>query len=163
MPIYAECGGLMLVARSLTVEGTTHPMMGLLDLDVLQERRPQGHGYAVARVDRPNAFFPLGVRIAGHEFHYSRVTGGADARETAMSLERGHGVSGGRDGVSTGSVFASYMHVHAGGSPAWAEGLAAAAQRHAAGRTATRSTAAGNSTTARPDRPALRSEEMTWR
>lgn len=163
VPIYAECGGLMLVARSLTVEGTTHPMMGLLDLDVLQEHRPQGHGYAVARVDRPNAFFPVGVRIAGHEFHYSRVAGGADARETAMLLERGHGVSGGRDGVCNGSVFASYMHVHAGGSPAWAEGLAAAARRHAAGRTATHSTAAGDSKTARPDRPALRSEEMTWR
>src|SRR5664280_2051899 len=52
VPIYAECGGLMLLARSLAVDGTAHEMAGILDLDVVQERRPQGHGYAVARVDR---------------------------------------------------------------------------------------------------------------
>jgi cobyrinic acid a,c-diamide synthase len=163
VPIYAECGGLMLLARSLVVDGTAHAMAGILELDVVQERRPQGHGYAVARVDRPNAFFPEGVRVAGHEFHYSRVAGGDDARKTAMALERGHGVSGGRDGVSSGSVFASYIHVHAGGSPAWADGLAAAARRHVAGRTAPVSTPEVNSTTATPDRPANHSEEMTCR
>lgn len=163
VPIYAECGGLMLLARSLAVDGTAHEMAGILDLDVVQERRPQGHGYAVARVDRENAFFPEGARIAGHEFHYSRVAGGRDAGNTTMALERGHGVSGGRDGVSNGTVFASYMHVHAGGSPAWADGLAAAARRHAGGRTAPVSTSTTNSATARSDRPATPSEEITWR
>ena len=162
VPIYAECGGLMLLARSLAVDGTTHRMAGILDLDVVQERRPQGHGYAVARVDRANEFFPEGTRISGHEFHYSRVAGGRDAARTAMALERGHGVSGGRDGVVSGSVFASYIHVHAGGSPAWADGLAAAARRHAGGRTAPISTSEANSTTARSDRPATHSEGMTW-
>jgi cobyrinic acid a,c-diamide synthase len=163
VPIYAECGGLMLLARSLAVDGAAHEMAGILDLDVVQERRPQGHGYAVARIDRPNAFFPEGARVAGHEFHYSRVAGGGDAGKTAMALERGNGVSRGRDGVSSGNVFATYLHVHAGGSPAWAEGLAAAARRHAGGRAAPVSTSPYDSTTAKPDRPATLSEETTWR
>ncbi|HTS02185.1 MAG TPA: cobyrinate a,c-diamide synthase [Thermoanaerobaculia bacterium] len=163
VPIYAECGGLMLLARSLAVGGATHEMAGILELDVVQERRPQGHGYAVARVDGANAFLPEGARISGHEFHYSRVAGGRDAAKTAMALERGHGVSGGRDGVTSGTVFASYIHVHAGGSPAWADGVAAAARRHAAGRTVPPSTSPENSTTARSDRPATLSEETTCR
>lgn len=163
VPIYAECGGLMLLARSLAVDGTSHAMAGILDLDVAQERRPQGHGYAVARVDRPNAFFPEGARVAGHEFHYSRVAGGGDAGKTVMALERGSGVSGGRDGVSSGSIFATYIHVHAGGSPAWADGLAATARRYAAARTAPVSTSESNATTARSERPANHSEEMTCR
>jgi cobyrinic acid a,c-diamide synthase len=163
VPIYAECGGLMLLARSLAVDGAAHEMAGILDLDVVQERRPQGHGYTVARVDHANAFFPEGTRIAGHEFHYSRVTGGRDGGKTVMVLERGHGVSGGRDGVSCGSVFASYIHAHAGGSPAWADGLAAAARRYAGGRTAPASTSPDNSTAARSHGPASLSEETTWR
>jgi cobyrinic acid a,c-diamide synthase len=128
LPIYAECGGLMLLARELTVEGHSYPMAGVLDLSVEQTRRPQGHGYALARIDRPNPFFAEGIEIRGHEFHYSRVTGGSDAKATSMALGRGGGVGGGRDGIVKGKVFASYIHVHAASSGAWADGLMAAAR-----------------------------------
>jgi cobyrinic acid a,c-diamide synthase len=128
VPIYAECGGLMLLSRQLTVGGRTYPMAGVLDLEVEQMRRPQGHGYATGRVDRSNPFFPEGTELRGHEFHYSRVTGGADATRTAIALGRGGGIGAGRDGVVKGSVFASYVHVHAASSEVWAEGLVAAAR-----------------------------------
>jgi cobyrinic acid a,c-diamide synthase len=134
VPIYAECGGLMLLARTLTVDGRSHRMSGVLDLDVEQTRRPQGHGYAEGRIDRENPFFAEGEEIRGHEFHYSRVTGGDDARRTAVALGRGGGVAAGRDGVCHGSVFASYVHVHAATSDAWADGLMAAARGRERGR-----------------------------
>lgn len=128
VPIYAECGGLMLLARALTVQGRTHRMSGVLELEVEQTSRPQGHGYAVGRIDRRTAFFPEGQEIRGHEFHYSRVSGGADAARTALALGKGGGISAGRDGISKGGIFASYVHVHAASSDAWADGLMAAAR-----------------------------------
>jgi cobyrinic acid a,c-diamide synthase len=128
VPVYAECGGLMLLARSLTVDGRSHAMAGVLDLDVEQTLRPQGHGYAIGRFDRPTSFFPEGAELRGHEFHYSRVTGGGDSTRTALALAKGDGIARGRDGITKGKVFASYVHVHAASDDAWAEGLMAAAR-----------------------------------
>jgi cobyrinic acid a,c-diamide synthase len=123
MPVYAECGGLMFLARELIVDGTSHPMAGVLDLVVEQAARPQGHGYVVAEVDRDNPFFPAGTRLRGHEFHYSRVIAGDDFEVTTLRLDRGQGVGGGRDGLVKGRVWASYVHLHALGTPAWATAL----------------------------------------
>jgi cobyrinic acid a,c-diamide synthase len=123
MPVYAECGGLMFLARELIVNGVTHPMAGVLDLIVEHRARPQGHGYVEAEVDRPNPFFPRGTRLRGHEFHYSRVVPGGDSTSTALELQRGKGLGGGRDGVSRGRVWASYLHLHALGTPDWAVAL----------------------------------------
>lgn len=123
LPVYAECGGLMYLARELVTDGVSHPMVGILDLVVEQTTRPHGHGYAEGTVDRANPFFESGSRLRGHEFHYSRPRGGADRAATVVGLERGTGVGEGRDGIVTGRVWASYLHLHALGTPAWAPAL----------------------------------------
>jgi cobyrinic acid a,c-diamide synthase len=133
-PVYAECGGLMYLARELIVDGVTHTMTGLLDLVVEQTERPQGHGYVEAEVDRENPFFDTGTRLRGHEFHYSRPTGGSAAKENALLLHRGRGLGNGRDGIVRGNIWASYMHIHALGTPSWAERLTALARTHRAGK-----------------------------
>jgi len=127
MPIYAECGGLMFLARQLIVDGTSYPMAGVLDLVVEHGTKPDGHGYVEAEVDRSNPFFALGTRLRGHEFHYSRVTGGEDSAATTLRLRRGRGVGGARDGVVRGRIWASYTHLHALGTPSWGTSFAAAA------------------------------------
>jgi len=129
MPVYAECAGLMYLAQKLVVDGVVHPMAGVLDLVVDQRKTPQGHGYEVAVADRDNPFFPAGTRLAGHEFHYSKVIGGNDRERCVLRVERGSGVGQQRDGITRGRVFASYLHLHAGATPNWADGfLALAAQ-----------------------------------
>lgn len=130
MPVYAECGGLMFLARELIVEGVSHPMAGVLDLIVEQGARPEGHGYVEAEVDQPNPFFPTGARLRGHEFHYSRVVAGSDSTATTLRLHRGHGIGARRDGLVSGRVWASYLHLHALGTPAWADSLTALARTH---------------------------------
>jgi cobyrinic acid a,c-diamide synthase len=137
MPIYAECGGLMYLARELIVDGSSYPMAGILDLVVEQTERPQGHGYEVAKVDRDNEFFPTGSSLVGHEFHYSRVVAGADLSATVLAIERGRGVGDGRDGIAKGRVWASYLHLHALAAPRWAEGFLAQAARYGAERSGT--------------------------
>lgn len=128
LPAWAECGGLMYLARAIVREGREYPMVGALPIAVEHTARPQGHGYAAATVDRPNPFLPRGTRLAGHEFHYSRIVGSFEGA-TALALERGTGLGGGRDGLAVGNVLATYMHVHALGAPEWAPGFVEAALR----------------------------------
>jgi len=128
MPIYAECGGLMYLARELIVDGVSHPMAGVLDLVIEQTARPVGHGYVEAEVDRANPFFDRSTVLRGHEFHYSRVVSGGDADASCLRLRRGQGIDGGRDGLSVGTVWASYLHLHALGTPTWASAFTSLAR-----------------------------------
>jgi cobyrinic acid a,c-diamide synthase len=131
LPIYAECGGLMLLARSLTWRGERYPMTGVLPIAVEVCDAWQGHGYMRMVVDTPNPFFSLGVELRGHEFHYSRILLQGDIPPTACSVTRGTGSYPGRDGIIMQNVWASYAHLHALATPQWAVGLLAAARRYA--------------------------------
>ncbi len=135
MPVYAECGGLMYLARELRVNGVVHPMSGVFDLVVEQTARPQGHGYETVVIDQPNPFFPVGTELKGHEFHYSKIVSGSSLPKTVASVSRGTGTGEGRDGIVAGNVWASYLHIHASATPDWAVGFLAAAMTHAADHT----------------------------
>ncbi len=130
LPAWAECGGLMYLARALVRDGCEYPMVGALPIVVEHTGRPQGHGYMAATVDNWNAFFPVGTRLSGHEFHHSRVVSCTGA-DTALDVERGAGLGGGRDGLVVGNVVATYMHLHALGTPGWAGSVVRAARRFA--------------------------------
>ncbi len=125
LPVYAECGGLMFLGESLSVEGEKYPMAGVLPITFDMKKKPQAHGYTIAEVDRPNPFYPPGTLLHGHEFHYSAVTGIAEEalQHSAFSMQRGRGIKDKRDGICYNNVLGTYTHVHALGSPEWASGL----------------------------------------
>jgi cobyrinic acid a,c-diamide synthase len=81
-------------------------------------------------VDGWNPFFPVGTRLLGHEFHHSRVVSCTGA-DTALDVDRGTGLGGGRDGLVVGCAVATYAHVHALGTPGWAGAVVRAARRYA--------------------------------
>ena len=122
LPVYAECGGMMLLARTIRWRGETHPMAGVLPMDMVVEARPQGHGYAEVTVDRDNPYFSVDTQLRGHEFHYSRVVDGVGLH-SVFDVGRGTGSLAGRDGLVIGNVLASYIHIHARGTPQWAPGV----------------------------------------
>ncbi len=128
LPVWAECGGLMYLARALVVDAVAHPMVGAVPIEVEQTSRPQGHGYVAARVDGENPFLSRGAELRGHEFHYSRIRVGSGAVRTVLALDRGVGVGEGRDGILVGGVVAGYTHIHALGAPEWAPALVRAAR-----------------------------------
>ena len=130
LPIYAECGGLMYLSRSIGHQGQSAEMVGVLPCEVEMTARPQGHGYVLAECVHPNPYYPPGVQLRGHEFHNSRLVGLPEDWPTALRLERGAGLGGQRDGLIYRNVFASYLHLHIGGARAWAEGLMALATSH---------------------------------
>jgi cobyrinic acid a,c-diamide synthase len=134
LPIYAECGGLMYLGQELILEDRAYPMAGVLPISYGFSRRPQGHGYTVVSVDRPNPYFAVGSTYRGHEFHYSRVLewGGGDA-DLVFKMQRGAGIWNGRDGACRKNVLATFTHLHALGAPAWAEAVVRVARAYRRG------------------------------
>jgi len=123
LPTYAECGGLMYLGESFAWDGAQHEMTSVLPLRLTVGRRPQGHGYEEVTVTRPTAFFEVGTRLRGHEFHYSSVVHGLGEVETAYRVGRGTGLGRGVDGVVLPNGLASYLHLHALSAPEWAPAL----------------------------------------
>jgi len=125
LPIYAECGGLMYLGKEIVLEDAAYPMVGVLPVVFGLSPKPKGHGYTIVTVDGKNPFYPEGMEIRGHEFHYSWV---ASFEETAdcrlvFSMKRGAGFLNHRDGVCYKNILATYTHIHASGTPEWARTL----------------------------------------
>jgi len=124
LPIYAECGGLMYLGEELVLEKKTYPMAGVLPLSFDFYTRPQGHGYTVVTVVNENPFYDVGTEIRGHEFHYSRVSKwSGDENELVFRMQRGVGITREKDGICYKNVLATYTHIHALGTPQWAQAL----------------------------------------
>jgi len=124
LPVYAECGGLMYLGKTLVLGETAYPMAGVLPVVFGFSKKPQGHGYTVVVVERENPYFPVGTELRGHEFHYSTVLewSGAD-KDLAFSMKRGAGFVRQKDGLCFKNVLATYTHIHALGTPGWADAL----------------------------------------
>lgn len=129
LPIYAECGGLMLLSRALTWRGSRYRMAGVCNFEVEVCGSPQGHGYSELLVDTENPFFSVGTRLTGHEFHYSRIVANGETPSTACAVLRGTGCFASRDAVLSESenVWAAYTHLHALATPEWARAMIRAA------------------------------------
>lgn len=146
MPIYAECGGLMYLARSIRWGGEMRAMAGVIDADIVVRREPQGRGLVAVE---PTAAFPwpqtddgAGVRtsIAAHEFHYAEMIDPPRDARYAWRMLRGHGINGTSDGIVIDNVLAAFTHQRDTSANRWAARFAAfvrerraAAQRHAPG------------------------------
>lgn len=131
LPIYAECGGLIFLGRSIVLDGQEFPLAGVFPVTFGMSSKPQGHGYSTFTVEQDNAFYPIGTTIKGHEFRYSTVDAWeGQPEELALNMERGTGFQAGRDGLIKKNVLALYTHVLASGTPEWARGLVRAARLH---------------------------------
>ena len=123
-PVYAECGGLMYLAKDVEWKGEKYSLSGILPINIRMNDKPQGHGYCEAIVDKKNPFYKICTIIKGHEFHYSNITNYYDADiSSSLSMKRGVGCFNKRDGIIYKNVFASYLHIHALATPEWVEGM----------------------------------------
>ena len=123
LPIYAECGGLIYLGRSLKVGETSYPMTGVLPADFILEKKPQAHGYTVLEAVAENTFLDMGAVIRGHEFHYSRIVNLDHLPPMAYQVNRGGGINGTGDGLIYKNVLGVYTHLHALGTPQWANAM----------------------------------------
>lgn len=110
--IYGECGGFMLLGRSLTdAHGVTHAMAGLLPVatSFQQRKRQLGYRRITALTDTPLG--AKGSRFRGHEFHYSMQIGSVGDTSALFAAADATGTELGPAGCRQGSVFGSYLHL----------------------------------------------------
>ncbi len=121
MPVYAECGGLMYLTRSLRWHGQTCEMVGALPADTVMHERPQGRGYVRLRPAGPGLWpAPAPAEIRGHEFHYSSLENVDPDLEYAYDVVRGTGIDGRHDGIIYKNTLACYSHIRDLESNHWA-------------------------------------------
>ena len=121
LPVYAECGGLMYLARSISWKGETARMVGVLPGDAVMRARPVGRGYARLEGTAEAGWLPAapGEEIAAHEFHYASLENLPPELRYAWRVTRGYGVDGARDGIVRGNVLASFCHLRGAGARGW--------------------------------------------
>ena len=135
LPIYAECGGLIFLGKSIRLDGREYPMSGILPVWFGLSIKPQGHGYTRVKVVNQNPFYRIGETLKGHEFRYSKILKiEFQDHEMAFSMERGKGVVDKKDGFFKNNTFGTYTHIHALGSVSWAPSLLDKARAYKARR-----------------------------
>ena len=121
-PVYAECGGLMYLARKLIWKGKSCSMVGVIPGDAVMHDKPQGRGYVRLRETADMPWPGLGSQdstIAAHEFHYSALENIQSGSIFAYRMERGHGIDGRHDGFVYKNLLASYTHLRDVGGNQW--------------------------------------------
>jgi cobyrinic acid a,c-diamide synthase len=117
LPVYAECGGLMYLARSLRWGEHQGEMVGVLPGDVVMGDRPVGRGYA--ELEETASARPQDKIIPAHEFHYSHLENLPPGLNYAYVVRRGHGMDGQRDGYVYRNLLAAYCHRRGSGEQGW--------------------------------------------
>jgi len=110
MPVYGECGGLMYLSREIRA-GTTWRMSGVLPATAAMTDRIQALGYVKGQGTGRLVYLPQSGGITGHEFHYSQLYPDNDA-QYALSLTRGKGIDGGKDGLVSRNAVGCYTHAY---------------------------------------------------
>ena len=111
LPVYAECGGLMYLARSIEWNNGKHEMVGAIPADIVMEAKPQGRGYVRLRETDAGIWpSPGSEAIAAHEFHYSRFINIPKDARFAFDVLRGTGIDGKHDGYIRNNMLACYTH-----------------------------------------------------
>lgn len=112
VPVFGECGGMMVMCRSMvTKDGKEYEMAGILPAEVEMVEDLQGLGYVELKGEADSLICSAGDRLRGHEFHYSRikVQPGADY---AFEVTKGEGMDGTHEGLVRYNSLGTYTHFH---------------------------------------------------
>ena len=137
-PIYAECGGMLLLGRGLAdPDGTLHAMAGLLPFEARRGKLQVGYRQLEAQSD--SLLLRHGETLKGHEFHRWQLC--SESGESVGSWGplwqvEGWKVERRAEGWNLPNLHASWVHLHWGGSSMipcrWRAALDFAAKRNVA-------------------------------
>jgi len=111
-PVYAECGGMALLASALLIKGKRYPMAGVLDAAVEFPAVGKRMGYRKVRLRQDCLLGKAGDELFGHEFHYSGLLGEAQGKAAPYELFDSSGEMLGYEGIAQKNVLASYVHLY---------------------------------------------------
>ncbi len=111
-PIYAECGGMLMLGESLTdLEGQQHAMAGLLPFQASRGQLQVGYRQLTPR--RDGLLVRRGEQLRGHEFHRWTLHHRRNPQDASVLWD----VEGWRrdresEGWGTRTIHASWVHLH---------------------------------------------------
>jgi cobyrinic acid a,c-diamide synthase len=110
-PLWAECGGMMALAESITLQdGRVQPLWGLLPGRVQMQKR-------LAALGPQQLGLPQG-QLRGHTFHYSTFDSAAAVATRTARPGQAVAPNVGEAVYRQGSLRASYFHAWFASSPA---------------------------------------------
>jgi len=110
IPIYAECGGLMYLTKSISFDKKKYKMVGLFDAET-QMTKKMTLNYTEGRITS-NCLVSGPAKFRAHEFHYSKIGNLARDAKLVYDLKIGEGISGKKDALSEYNTLASYCHLY---------------------------------------------------
>jgi len=110
MPIYAECGGLMYLTKSISFSQKKYKMVGLFDAET-QMTKKMTLNYTEGRI-RSNCLVSIPARFRAHEFHYSKIRNLPKDARLVYDLKIGEGIANKKDALSEYNTLASYCHLY---------------------------------------------------
>lgn len=109
-PVHGECGGYMVLGRTLTdADGVSHAMAGLLSVETSFAKRKMNLGYRRAILEANGPLGPAGAGLTGHEFHYATIVAQGEDPPLAMVTDP-HGSAPTPAGSRRGHVTGSFFH-----------------------------------------------------
>ena len=111
MPIYAECGGLMYLTKSISSGNCKNKMVNIFDAETIMTKKMKLN-YTKGKILNSNIISKSNKNFRGHEFHYSELTNVSKDSKFAYSLEIGDGIKNNKDGMMVYNTLASYGHLY---------------------------------------------------
>lgn len=109
--IYGECGGYMVLGRSLTdANGEAQPMLGLLPVETSFATRKLNLGYRQVTLADDCALGRAATIFRGHEFHFASVVA-QDPADALFHAANAEGKRIGLSGLRVDSVMGSFIHL----------------------------------------------------
>ncbi|MCS7098675.1 MAG: hydrogenobyrinic acid a,c-diamide synthase (glutamine-hydrolyzing) [Candidatus Methanomethyliaceae archaeon] len=110
MPVIGECGGLIYLCKSLRYKNRSYKMVGIFDGEVYFANSPAALSYVELKAIKESPISKPGLRIRGHEFHYSYIEGLSS--DFAFEVLRGRGINHKLDGAMVYNTIGIYTHLH---------------------------------------------------
>ncbi len=111
LPIYAECGGLMYMTKSILSQNKKYKMIGLFDAETKMTNKMRLN-YTKGKIISKNPITEKLHNFQGHEFHYSQLESVSSDSKFVYDLEIGEGIKKHQDGLIQDNTLASYGHLY---------------------------------------------------
>ena len=111
IPIYAECGGLMYLTKSIDYDNKKFKMIGLFDAETKMTNKMKLN-YTKGKIISKNIISDNAHELRGHEFHYSELDSVSSDSKFAYELDIGQGIKNHKDGLIQYNTLASYGHLY---------------------------------------------------
>ena len=109
-PIYAECGGLMYLTKSISFGKRKYKMVGLFDAETHMTKK-MTLNYTEGRINS-SCLVSTPAKFRAHEFHYSKIQNLPRDAKLAYDLKIGEGIYGKKDALCEYNTLASYCHLY---------------------------------------------------